>query len=119
MKIRALVVDDDPLNLKLLSVFLKKLNFEGDFAVDGKEAVEKTRNNSYDICFMDIQMPIMDGIEATKIIREEISKDLPIVAVTALSDFNLEKSLAAGMNDYLGKPVDLPTFKNIIAKYCH
>jgi len=118
ISIKALVVDDNSLNLKLLSVFLKKLNIEGDVAVNGQEAVEMARNNQYDICFMDIQMPVMGGVEATKIIRKEISKDLPIIAVTAVSEFTLENSLEAGMNDFLSKPVDLTVLKDIISKYC-
>jgi len=118
MKIRALVVDDDHLLLKLLVSYLKRLNFEGKTAVNGKEAVEILRTGQFDICFMDIQMPIMDGIEATKVIREEISKDIPIVAVTSLENFTYEKSLEAGMNDYLKKPVEFETLKEVIAKYC-
>ena len=116
--INALIVDDNSLNVKLLSVFLKKMNIKGDIAVNGQEAVDMARNNPYDICFMDIQMPVMGGVEATKIIRKEISKDLPIIAVTAVSEFTLEKSLEAGMNGFLSKPVDLAVLKNIISKHC-
>ncbi len=119
MKIKALVVDDDHLLLKLLVKYLKELNFEGNSASNGQEAVDKLRNGQYDICFIDIQMPVMDGIEATKIIREEISKDIPIIAITSLSDFSYEKSLEAGMSDYLKKPVELATLKEIIAKHCN
>jgi len=119
VKIRALVVDDNILNLKLLTAFLKKMNFEGDAAVNGEEAVEKMRGNQYDICFMDIQMPVMGGVEATKIIRKEISQDIPIIAVTAVNDFTLKKSLEAGMTDYLSKPVSLAVLKTIISKYCN
>lgn len=116
--LKALIVDDNSLNVKLLSVFLKKLNVEGAVAVNGQEAVNMAKADQYDICFMDIQMPVMGGVEATKIIREEISKDLPIIAITAVSEFTLEKSLEAGMNDYISKPVDLAVLKNIILKYC-
>jgi len=119
MKIRALVVDDDKIQLRLLTAFLKKLNFEGNTAVNGEEAVNKMRNGRYDICFMDIQMPVMDGIEATKIIKEEINKDVPIIAVTALSDFNYEKSIKEGLDDYLSKPVSLEQLKRIINKHCN
>lgn len=118
MKIRALVVDDNGMQLRLLIAFLKKLNFEGDIARNGEEAVNKMRSGQYDICFMDIQMPTMDGIEATKIIREEINKDVPIIAVTALDDFNYDKSIKAGMNDYLNKPVSQEQLKEVIAKHC-
>lgn len=118
MKIRALVVDDDKLQLTLFTAFLKKLNFEGNTAKNGEEAVEKMKAGQYDICFMDIQMPIMDGIEATKLIREEITKDMPIIAVTALDNFNYDRSIETGMNDCLKKPVSLEQLKEVIAKHC-
>ena len=118
MKIRALVVDDDKIQLKLLIAFLKKLNFEGNTAKNGEEAVNKMRSGHYDICFMDIQMPVMDGIEATKIIKEEVNKDIPIIAVTALNNFSYDKSIEVGLDDYLGKPVSLEQLKEVIDKHC-
>ena len=118
MKYKALVVDDNALNLKLLTAFLKKLGCACDTAVNGQEAVAKAKNSIYDICFMDIQMPVMSGTEATKVIRETISQDLPIIAVTAVSDYTRERSLADGMNDYIGKPVDREKLKGILAKHC-
>jgi len=118
MKIRALVVDDDKIQLRLFIAFLKKLNFEGNTAINGEEAVEKMRDGQYDICFMDIQMPVMDGIEATRIIKEEINRDIPIIAVTALDDFNYDKSIKEGLDDYLGKPVSLDQLKEVITKHC-
>jgi CheY-like chemotaxis protein len=118
MKIRALVVDDDKVQLKLLLASLKKLNFEGDTASNGEEAVNKIRNGQFDICFMDIQMPLMDGVEATKIIREKINKDIPIIAITAMTDFDHNKSIASGMNGYLNKPITLEQLKEVIAKHC-
>lgn len=117
-KIKALVVDDNILNMKLLVALLKKLNCETDTAENGKVAVEKIKSNEYDICFMDIQMPVLDGVAATKIIREEVSKDLPVIAVTAIKDFTLEKSLDAGMNGCLQKPIDTATLKKVIEEYC-
>jgi len=118
MKIKALVVDDDKIQLRLLIAFLKKLNFEGNTAVNGEEAVKKMRDGHYDICFMDIQMPVMDGVEATKIIKEEINKDIPIIAVTALSNYNYDKSIEEGLDDYLSKPVSLEQLKEVITKHC-
>jgi len=119
MKIRALVVDEDIIQLRLLTAYLKKLNFEGNTAVNGEEAVNKMRTGQYDICFMDIQMPVMNGIEATKIIKEEINKDVPIIAVTALINFNYEKCIKAGLDDYLSKPVSLEQLEGIIEKHCN
>lgn len=118
-KIQTLVVDDDLLNTKLLVAFLKKLDCESDTAVNGEEAVAKIKDKQYDICFMDIQMPIMGGVEATKIIREEITKDLPIIAVTAIAEFTQDKSIEAGMNDCLSKPVSIELLKKTVAKYTH
>ncbi|MCK5215320.1 MAG: response regulator, partial [Candidatus Omnitrophica bacterium] len=117
-KIKALVVDDNVLNMKLLVALLKKSDCESDTAEDGKIAVEKAKSNEYDICFMDIQMPVMGGVEATKIIREEVSKDLPVIAVTAVKDFTLEKSLDAEMNGCIHKPIDINMLKKILAEYC-
>ncbi len=118
MKIRALVVDDDKLQLRLIMAFLKKLNFEGSTAENGVEAVELMRKGHYDICFMDIQMPRMDGIEATRTIKKEINKDIPIIAVTALSEFNYDLSIKMGLDDYMGKPVSLEQLKKVIEKHC-
>ena len=119
MKFKALVVDDNPMNLKLLTAFLTKLNCACDTAVNGEEAVTKARCGTYDICFMDIQMPVMSGVDATRIIRQEISKELPIIAVTAVNGYTRNRSLADGMNDYLGKPVNWAVLKSILAKFCH
>lgn len=112
------MVDDDHVQLKLLVSFLKKMDFEGNTAADGKEAVEKLKDGQYDIVFMDIQMPEMDGIEATRIIREELNITLPIIAVTSMDDFDYDKSIASGMNDYLKKPVALEQLKEVITKHC-
>jgi len=117
-KIRALVVEDDRLQLKLLIIFLKKLNIEGNTATNGIKAIELARKGHYDICFMDIHMPVMGGVEATKFIKKENSKDMPIIAITAVDDFTYEKSLEIGMDDYLSKPVDIETLKAVISKHC-
>jgi CheY-like chemotaxis protein len=119
MKFKVLVVDDNSINLKLLTAFLKKLDCTCDTAVNGEEAVMKVKSRPYDICFMDIQMPVMSGVEATQIIREEVSQDLPIIAVTAVSDYSRERSLADGMNDFISKPVDRERLKDILSKHCH
>jgi len=109
MKIKALVVDDDGIQLKLLTTFLKKLNFEGNTATNGEEAVEKMRDGEYDICFMDIQMPVMDGWEATRRLKESVdTKHIPIIAVTAHAmEGDREKIIRAGCDDYIAKPVDI------------
>jgi len=118
MKIRALVVDDDQTQLRLLTAFLKKLNFEGNTAVNGEEAVDKMRDGQYDICFMDLQMPIMNGLEASQIIKEEITKDVPIIAVTGMDNFQYDDNIKKCMDDFIEKPVSLERLEVIIAKHC-
>jgi len=118
MKIRALVVDDDKTQLTLITAFLKKLNFEGNTAANGEEAVNIMRDGQFDICFMDIQMPVMDGVEASKIIKEEINKDIPIVAVAGLDNFQYDDHIKKYMDDYIKKPVSMEKLKEVIEKHC-
>jgi len=106
--LRILLVEDNPVNQKVAQKMLKRLGHDADLAVNGKEAVQALESRPYQIVFMDIQMPEMDGLEATRIIRERcLSAEQPhIVALTA---FNLvygrEMCLSAGMDDYLSKPL--------------
>ena len=80
---RILVAEDNPINLKLVSILLEKLGCIVDSAANGEEAVNKARDGHYELILMDLQMPIMGGVEATKLIRQDISKDIPIIALTA------------------------------------
>ena len=108
--LRILLVEDNAVNQMLAMAILKKAGHRVDLATDGIEGVEGVRNNHYDVVLMDIQMPNMDGLEATRRIRamDNPSKaDVYIVAITAnalLGD--RETCLSAGMNDYLPKPID-------------
>jgi two-component system sensor histidine kinase/response regulator len=115
--IRILVVEDSEANRDLMKAFFHGLGCIGDYAQDGQEAVEMLKDNAkkYDLCFMDVQMPVMGGLEATKIIRQSISKDLPIIALTAaaLKD-DEEKCLAVGMNGYLTKPINMMQLRDKI-----
>jgi CheY-like chemotaxis protein len=87
-------------------------------AFNGAEAIEKIKETSFDIVLMDIQMPVMDGFEATKMIRENISTSLPIIALTANAiNGDDQKCMAAGMNDYLSKPFEESQLLNIISKW--
>ena len=104
---RVLIVDDNPLNTDLTAYVLQSWNFEVDLANNGIVALEKLRNSNFDLILMDVQMPGMDGYEATKKIREELGLTLPIVALTAHSGKEeLERCLAAGMTDFVAKPFD-------------
>ncbi|MFA5087512.1 MAG: response regulator [Candidatus Omnitrophota bacterium] len=106
--IKVLVAEDSLPNQELLKAHFETLGCEVDYVNNGQEAIDILRQKDYDICFMDLQMPVMGGVEAAKIIRGELKKDLPIVALTA-AEVEQEKirCLTAGMNDYLAKPFDL------------
>jgi CheY-like chemotaxis protein len=110
--IKVLIAEDMQASQKLMSLIMKRLGCEADIVSDGKEALEKLKNGTYDVVLMDVQMPIMDGIEATKAIRAEVSRTIPIIALTAAAmGADKEKSTAAGMNDYLTKPIKTEDLK--------
>jgi len=120
---KILVVDDNRVNLKVISELLKRYKILPDLATGGEEAINLLINNqtSYDMIFMDYMMPEMDGREATGKIREMkgFSEDeLPIIALTAdvLHDTK-EVLLSSGMNDFLGKPINLDDLHRIMCKY--
>jgi PAS domain S-box-containing protein len=105
--IKVLVVEDIPLNQLLMKTLLDDFGFERDIAENGKIAIEKLQNNSYDLILMDLQMPEMNGFEATEYIRTTMNSDIPIIALTAdVTTVDLAKCKAVGMNDYIAKPVD-------------
>ncbi|WP_281298315.1 PAS domain S-box protein [Flavobacterium limnophilum] len=105
--IKVLVVEDMPLNQLLMKTLLDDFGFERDIAENGKIAVEKLEKEAYDIILMDLQMPIMNGFEATEYIRNTMNLDIPIIALTAdVTTVDLAKCKAVGMNDYIAKPVD-------------
>ena len=103
-----LLVEDNLMNQKFMSHILKRLGSTFDIAVDGKDAIEKVQKNKYDLILMDVQMPVMDGLEATRYIRNELKmKDIPIIALTAHAmKGDREKCLAAGCTGYITKPID-------------
>jgi CheY-like chemotaxis protein len=105
--IRVLVVEDIALNCLLMKTILDDFGFDHDVATNGKIAIEKLKNNNYDIILMDLQMPEMNGFEATEYIRNTMNSKIPIVALTAdVTTVDLAKCKSVGMNDYLSKPVD-------------
>jgi CheY-like chemotaxis protein len=115
-EINVLVVEDSPANQDLLKTYLGMLDCKADAAQNGLKALTLLRKNKYDLCLMDIQMPVMDGIKATQIIRAEISQTMPIIALTAVEE---ERSslLAAGITEYIQKPINLVTLQNKISTY--
>jgi len=105
--LKVLVVEDVHLNQLLLRTILDDFKFIWDIADNGKIAIEKLQTNSYDIILMDLQMPIMNGFEATKHIRNKMNLQTPIIALTAdVTTVDVEKCKAVGMNDYISKPLD-------------
>jgi signal transduction histidine kinase/CheY-like chemotaxis protein len=108
---RVLIVDDNRENLLVMRMFLRKYRIVPDVANDGSEAVALSLKNNYDVIFMDIQMPVLDGMEATRRIREQLAlgggkRRLAIIATTANAMMgDRERYLEAGMDDYLAKPL--------------
>jgi len=102
---RILLAEDNKMNQRLAFEILSGFGVITDIAENGKIAVEKFKNQAYDLILMDMQMQEMDGYEATKIIREELKNQVPIIAMTAHALVGeKEKCLASGMNDYISKP---------------
>ena len=106
-QVKVLVVEDIALNQLLMKTLLDDFGFERDVAENGLIAIEKLKTNTYDIILMDLQMPEMNGFEATEYIRNTLHSEIPIIALTAdVTTVDLEKCRFVGMNDYIAKPVD-------------
>jgi len=106
---RVLVVDDSPINLKVVSRLLKKQGAQVEVVESGKAAIDRLTSNSqhFDVVLMDVQMPELDGCETTIFLRSELGLKLPIIALTAgVTADERSRALASGMDDFLGKPVD-------------
>lgn len=116
-----LVIDDNTFNLLAITRQLKKLGIATSTCMSGEDGISLLMKNTYDLVFMDIQMPIMDGIETTKLIIEKFNQNLipeiPIIALTANGEVNKKSYLEAGMSDILVKPVALDDLKNILSKW--
>jgi signal transduction histidine kinase/DNA-binding response OmpR family regulator len=120
-KARVLIVEDNPVNQKVAQLHLKKLGYSSDIAANGAEAVATLCHTSYDLVFMDQQMPQMDGLEATRTIRSSdkiLNPEVPVIAMTANAlKGDKEKCIEAGMNDYLSKPINAEKLKQKIEKW--
>jgi len=105
--VRVLVAEDIPLNQLLMRTLLDDFGFVFDIAGNGIIAIEKLKAKSYDIILMDLQMPEMNGFEATEYIRNKMNSKIPIIALTAdVTTVDLAKCKSVGMDDYISKPVD-------------
>lgn len=119
--VKILLVEDNLLNQRIVTFSLKKFNYDVVIANNGVEAIEKFREQKFDLILMDIMMPIMDGLEATTQIRqierlENIEKSTPIIALTANTmDNDREKCISYGMDDFLAKPFDIQKLNAILS----
>jgi signal transduction histidine kinase/CheY-like chemotaxis protein len=105
--LKILLVEDNMVNVKFVLTLFSLNNLNADVVYNGKEAVEKVRNNSYDIILMDIEMPEMNGYAATSIIRRDLKSNIPILAISAHAMAGeRDKCMLVGMNDYLSKPIN-------------
>jgi len=115
---RVLVIDDIDTNLKIAEGLLEPYRIQVDTAMSGREAIDKIAACNYDLVFMDHMMPEMDGVEATNHIRKNISKDLPIVALTANAVSGIrEMFIKNGFNDFLSKPIDIVKLNAVLEKW--
>jgi CheY-like chemotaxis protein/HPt (histidine-containing phosphotransfer) domain-containing protein len=118
---RILVAEDNVVNQKVALRILEKLGYRADAVANGQEAVTALETVPYDLVLMDVQMPEMNGLEATRAIRgsqaKVLCRDIPVVAMTAHAlKGDRDKCLEAGMNDYIGKPVTTSALKEILER---
>jgi len=115
--IKILLTEDKVINQWIVLSLLEESGIEVDIAKNGKEAISKYNQSDYLLILMDIEMPIMNGYEATKIIRQN-DKDIPIIALTANGTASdRQKTKGVGMNEHLQKPIEVELFYKTFLKY--
>lgn len=118
--LKILVVDDNEVNQRLAILIFRKMGFKCDVSSDGKEAFEMYQKKAYDLIFMDLQMPVMDGLESTKLIRafENESETLKRATIIALTGSELQENrdscIEVGMDDFIEKPMRVETLNKFI-----
>ena len=116
---RVLVAEDNPTNQMVALAQLEKLGYSGYAVQNGAEALSALRSSRYDLILMDCEMPVMDGYDATRCIRNGGNTQIPIVAVTAHAmTSDRDRCLAAGMDDFLSKPVDMQVLASLLERWC-
>lgn len=117
---RILLVEDNEINRIVATEMMSVMSVRVDIAEDGQQAVEQVQKNRYDMVLMDVQMPVMDGLEATRIIRQHFTiQELPIVALTAnVMQKEIDHYHEIGMNAHLGKPYSRESLEEILLKFC-
>lgn len=120
-KVKVLLVEDNQINSHLATVILKENKASVDHAFSGMEAVEMAKKGAYDIILMDINMPLMNGFDATRVLRDELKLNVPIIALTANAEGEIRnKCIEVGMDDYLSKPFKYNELVHKVDQYaCH
>lgn len=123
LPLKIAVAEDNMANQRVIMIMLRRLGWESEFAENGRDLLDLVRNKDYDLIFMDVQMPLMDGLEATRRLRAgdagETIKDVKIIALTANALSGDEaRCLESGMNAYMTKPLKLRTLKQAILSLC-
>ncbi len=122
-KLRILLVENDEMNIKFVKIVLDKLGHKTDIAINGLESVNYFKKNKYDLILMDLEMPQLNGLDATLQIREfekeqNIKRPVKIIAVTAYAmETDRQRCINVGMNDFLAKPFLLDELSGIIEKH--
>lgn len=115
---KILLVEDNEMNRLVATTLLENYGVQIEEVFNGAEAVRELKNNYYDLVLMDVQMPVLNGLDATRIIRQDINQFVPIIALTANAiKGEAEKCLKAGMNDYISKPFEEEELINAIARW--
>ena len=116
---RILLVEDDPVNREVACHYLQDAGLVVDLADDGQQALQLARQQAYGLILMDIQMPVMNGIEATQAIRKDsLNRATPILALTANAfESDRRTCLEAGMNDHLAKPINSSRLHDALLKW--
>lgn len=114
-----LIVDDDSKSRRIFDIHLTSMGFQTILANNGEQGIKLVKENIPSLIIMDIQMPVMDGIQAIKILRSELSTSkIPVIALTSYAmRGDKEKFVKAGFNGFISKPIDLNKLKKMVKKY--